>query len=122
METFKRIGAQMMGISVLLGLAGCADTDPYSREGIWRPSGTNEANLRAMVANPADLARGVGDGMGDSHQAEAAIERLRADKVKALPASGIAQISVTGGSSGSGSGSGAAAGGAAGGAAAPGGQ
>ncbi len=115
MANLRRAGARMMGISALLVLVGCADTDPYTREGVWRPSGTNEANLRAMVANPADLARGVGDGTGDSQQAEAAIERLRADKVKALPASGIAQINITGGGSnsgGSGGGSGAGAGGA----------
>jgi type IV pilus biogenesis protein CpaD/CtpE len=104
----KIVGPHLLFISVLLALAGCAETDPYEREGVWRPNGANDANLRAMVANPADLARGVGDGRGNSQQAEAAIERLRADKVKALPASGIAQINVSGSSGGGGAGSGSA--------------
>lgn len=87
----------------LLLCAGCADTDPYEKQGIWHPEGTNENNLRAMIAVPSDLVQGVGDGHGNSRQAVMAIERLRQDKVKDLPASGIAAFNVN--SSGSGSGS-----------------
>jgi type IV pilus biogenesis protein CpaD/CtpE len=90
--------------SVVLLVAGCAATDPYEKEGVWHPAGTNEANLRAMVAIPSDLVSGVGDGHGNSQQAEVAVERLRADKVKDLPASGVAQFSTTGSSGGSSSG------------------
>ena len=42
-------------LAVLLVLAGCNRTDPYLRAGNWRPNGSNAANLRAMVAVPADL-------------------------------------------------------------------
>jgi len=43
-------------------LAGCTAPDSgdvIDREGMWRPTGVNEANLRAMVADPAHLSRGV---------------------------------------------------------------
>lgn len=43
-------------------LAACttpAVVDPFDRDGMWRPTGVNEANLRAMVADPAHLSRGV---------------------------------------------------------------
>lgn len=33
--------------------------EPIDREGLWRATGVNEANLRAMVADPAHLSRGV---------------------------------------------------------------
>jgi type IV pilus biogenesis protein CpaD/CtpE len=99
-------------ISLFLGLlllsTGCTSTDPYEREGVWHPQGSNEANLRAMVAIPADLAQGVGDGHGNSQQAEAAIERLRTDKVKALPASGIAEFNTNSSGAGASGGAGAA--------------
>ncbi len=88
-------------VGVILLASGCAATDPYKREGVWHPNGSNDSNLRAMVAIPSDLVRGVGDGRGNSQQAEAAIERLRQDKVKALPASGIAEFNVSNSGSGS---------------------
>jgi type IV pilus biogenesis protein CpaD/CtpE len=86
------------GLAALLllaaGLAGCDQIDPYTRSGVWRPIGANEVNLRAMVANPADLANGVDAGGEDGQLSTAAVERLRLDKVKALPDSGVAQLNV----------------------------
>ena len=75
-----------------LGVAGCDAMDPYRREGMWRPSSANEANLRAMVASPSDLVRGVSSADGDGQQAAAALDRLRNDKVRRLPDSDIAKI------------------------------
>src|ERR1700722_18591537 len=51
---------------LLLALAGCAQTDPYTRPGAWRPNGANDANLRAMVVVPSDLvlARPAAHGYG----------------------------------------------------------
>jgi len=69
-----------------LALAGCAGlADPMERAGTWQPRGANEANLRAMIANPADLERGEGDPRGRARQAAGAIERLEDDAVKPLP-------------------------------------
>jgi hypothetical protein len=82
---------------VLLTLAACAATDPYMREGVWRPNNANEANLRAMVAVPSHLVAGVA-GPGDVQQAAAALERHRNDKMRLLPDSGIAKIVPVAGS------------------------
>jgi type IV pilus biogenesis protein CpaD/CtpE len=79
-------------------LSGCADlagvTDPYQRAGTWKPSGANEANLRAMVADPADLVHGRGDNVAMGQTAAVAVERLRAGKIKRLPDSGVAEVKV----------------------------
>jgi|SRR5579863_7416630 hypothetical protein len=77
-------------ISVLL-MVGCDATDPYQRDGTWRPNDANEANLRAMVASPSDLVRGV-PSQSDGQQAAAALDRYRNDKVRLLPDSAIAKI------------------------------
>jgi len=51
------------GLLVWLPLAlvagGCIDPEPYNRPGTWQATGANDANLRAMIANPADLTRGA---------------------------------------------------------------
>lgn len=46
--------------------------------------GTNQANIAAMVANPADLVRGRGTGPTSGKTAEAPIERLQTDHDKPL--------------------------------------
>jgi hypothetical protein len=42
-------------------LSGCIATtnDPWNRDGAWRSSGANDANLRAMIADPPHLSRGA---------------------------------------------------------------
>lgn len=76
---------------LVVALAGCNAIDPYIREGTWRPNDSNEANLRAMVASPSDLVRGV-EGPGNGQLAAAALDRYRNDKVRQLPESGVAQV------------------------------
>ena len=78
----------------LLALAGCASTDPLTRDGLWQPSGANEANLAAMVADPMDLVQGKSAEGSDGQRAAAAVARLRLDRVKPLPDSGIAQFTT----------------------------
>lgn len=39
-------------------VGGCA-TEPWDREGTWRATGVNDANLRAMIVDPAHLSRGA---------------------------------------------------------------
>ena len=77
---------------VVLSLTGCDATDPYLKQGTWRPNGANDANLRAMVVSPSDLVRGVDSSQGDGRQAAAALDRLRNDKPRSLPDSGIAKV------------------------------
>ena len=77
---------------LVLSLAGCDATDPYLKQGVWRPNDANDANLRAMVVSPSDLVRGVNSSQGDGRQAAAALDRLRNDKPRVLPDSAIAKV------------------------------
>jgi type IV pilus biogenesis protein CpaD/CtpE len=81
----------LLGAIVVLLMVGCDATDPYQRDGMWRPNNANEANLRAMVASPSDLVRGVAS-QSDGQQAAAALDRYRNDKVRLLPDSAIAHV------------------------------
>lgn len=84
-------------LPILLLSAGCGGIgDPYRREGTWRPSGANEHNLRAMLVEPRDIVEGRGEHGAEGQRAAEAVERLRTDRVRALPASGIAEIQPTG--------------------------
>jgi hypothetical protein len=82
----------MKALLLLLLLGACSITDPYQREGVWRPNGANDIDLRVMVANPQDLVRGPEVSGSDGRQAAAAVDRLRRDKVKPLPDSGVADL------------------------------
>jgi len=96
--TMTRIAALLLPL--LVALAGCDLTDPYIRAGNWRPNGANDANLRAMVAVPADLAVATPASPADGNLAAAAVARLRTETVRPLPDSGLAQITpISGGSS-----------------------
>ena len=94
--------APLLLLPLLAGLSACESIDPYTAEGRWRPLGANESNLRAMVADPAHLDRGVPAARVDAQTATAAVDRLRRDRVKPLPASGVSLINVTGGATGGG--------------------
>jgi hypothetical protein len=85
---------QRLLLIVALALAGCNGPagEPFDRPGTWRLGQDNDSNLEAMVANPADLQRGHGDGLALGDTAAAAVERLRTGNVKRLPASGVLQV------------------------------
>ena len=84
---------KLLIVAALGCLAGCQNIpDPSYRAGTWKPQHVNDANLEAMVANPADLQHGHGDGTAIGATAASAIERLRAGKVKELPTSGVLQL------------------------------
>ncbi|MFN6999003.1 hypothetical protein [Elioraea tepidiphila] len=80
-------------LAAVLLVSGCgAASDPSQREGTWRPSGANAANLRAMIVDPSHLRQGVGDPTGRGRQATNAIERLEDDDLKPLPDIRASQI------------------------------
>ena len=85
------LSGRALACSLLL-LAACDSTDPYSREGTWRPSDANDSNLRAMVVSPSDLAIGVSGSAADGRQAAAALDRQRQDKVRVLLDSALAKV------------------------------
>jgi hypothetical protein len=77
---------------LLLVLAGCKQTDPYLRQGVWRPNGANEANLRAMVVVPSELVSAAPAAPADGGLSATALNRLRHDQVRRLPDTGVAQV------------------------------
>ena len=87
----------------LLLPAGCAAEDPLTREGLWQPTGANEANLRAMIADPGDLVTGAADQRADGSIVAAAVARYRAGKLKDLPDASASRVSPISISTGSGS-------------------
>jgi hypothetical protein len=78
------------GLIVWLPLAlvagGCIDPEPYTRPGTWQATGANDANLRAMIANPADLTRGAQPATASRGEAAAQAAALLGGR--AAPASG----------------------------------
>jgi hypothetical protein len=105
-----RLAGLILSGGLLLATAACGpDVDPLTRQGLFQPDHTNRNNLVLQAANPADLVRGTGVTGADGQLAAAAVERLRADRVKRLPASDIAQVAA--GNSGDNNSSGGAGGG-----------
>ncbi len=83
-------------LPILLAACGADPGDPYTRAGTWRPERVNDANLRAMVADPHDLIIGRDAPSTAGQTAAVAVARLRADRVKPLPDSGLAKVVITG--------------------------
>jgi type IV pilus biogenesis protein CpaD/CtpE len=69
---------------IALLVSGCDALEPYQRAYTWHPTGATEANLAAMVENPADLVHGRGLGQTDGVVAAMAVDRLWHDRVKPL--------------------------------------
>jgi len=88
-----------VALLLVIALASCDQIGPYRREGVWRPGGVNDANLRAMVVVPSDLVLAAPSMPADGGLAAAAAARLRHDRVRPLLDSGLARVvPVTGGS------------------------
>ena len=87
----------MRPLLILLALGACTATDPLYTDAAWHPVGANDANLRAMIADPQDLLNGAPSAVADGGTAADAVARLRAGKVKDLPDSGLAKITLSGG-------------------------
>ena len=66
-------------------VAGCAQVDPFTRDGMWQPEGINERNLAVSVVNPGDLLRGHGETRPQPRMATDAVRRLLAGVPTPLP-------------------------------------
>jgi type IV pilus biogenesis protein CpaD/CtpE len=95
MSAHRRVTSAFGLLALLAMLGGCASTDPLLNPNDWTPSGVNEANIAAQVANPHDLIHGrAATGGSDGETASAAVLRLRAGKVKLLPDSALSDVHV----------------------------
>jgi len=84
----------LAGLAALPLLAGCETppfSDPFARPGSWQPTGINDANLRAMAADPAHLQRGVGTQTSPATLPAAAVGRLNEGQRAPLPRESSAQ-------------------------------
>lgn len=72
-------------------LAACGGGD-FARPGTWQASGVNDANLRLMLADPQDAARGRAATADRAQPASLAIRRLEGDRRRPLPDSRAARI------------------------------
>ena len=88
---------RLLASLIALMVAGCDATDPFLRGDRWHPTGANAANLRVMARVPSDLARGARPDRSNGDLATAAVVRLREDRVRPLPDSGLAQVTPVGG-------------------------
>jgi hypothetical protein len=73
------------GLLLATLVSGCAQDDPYTRDGMWQPEGINDQNLAAMAANPADLLHGHGESRPQPRLATVAVTRLLAGSPTPLP-------------------------------------
>ena len=96
----RRLTLLLRLLLLCAALPGCALTDPQTRPGTWQPTGANDANLRAMIADPHDLVHGQAGSGTEAAVAARAVARYRADNVKDLPDSALAPVSPLPGGSG----------------------
>ena len=83
-------------------LAACTD-DPFERPGTVAPRGLNDANLRAMVVDPAHLRRGLETTTARGDAGSRPVDLLRSGKRPALPGNTSAAPGIQlGGDSGNG--------------------
>ncbi len=83
-----RGAARAAGSALLALLSGCAGPEPFDRPNTWRATGINDSNLAAMAVRPGDLARGRGTAPTDGQAVAAAVDRLRAGRVKSFSDAG----------------------------------
>jgi type IV pilus biogenesis protein CpaD/CtpE len=94
-----RLTIAVLGV---LGGAGCTWRDPYLRNDVWKPTGSNPANLAAMIADPRDLAHGRGGGRVDTKADVLAVERIYEGRPQSLGGGGSVTRSAVGAGEGSG--------------------
>jgi hypothetical protein len=92
--------AGVSALLVLLLTAGCVG-EALDRPGTFRATGANDANLRAMVADPEHLRRGVGADGARGAAAASAVDLLLSGKPRPLPTIGTSIQGLSGGSNGS---------------------
>ena len=68
--------------------------DPYKRPGTWVPEGSNDENLRVLVANPHDLVSGTGQQTSSGAESAPPVARVLAGKRYPLPNLNAATVDI----------------------------
>lgn len=87
----------LLAIVAALGVTGCADPE-IDRPGTWKPTGINDQNLRAMLADPQDLSGGTGALTARGNSASRAVTRLLIDRRRPLLDASVSQVAPSTGS------------------------
>jgi hypothetical protein len=77
-----------LGFVLALGACGTDHYFPgqdFDRAGTWQADGVNERNLRAQVADPDHLTRGVGDATDGANHASRAVRAFNEGRRVPLP-------------------------------------
>lgn len=94
-------------VTIGLPLGGCTQYGAWNSPGMWQPTGSNSANLRAMVADPQDLVAGQGSSTAPGNEAARAVTAFETGKSPSLAStSSYGSSSGTGGMSSGSSGMG----------------
>lgn len=80
----RGILAPAAAVAIVLMAAGCGPQYEIDRPGTWRPTGANEYNLRAMVADRRDLTAGASTTTDRGGGAARAVTRLYTDRRRPL--------------------------------------
>lgn len=99
--TANRLLLSFACLATLLTLAACNSRDPYLRTDVWEPTGANDANIGAMVANPHDLISGRGSPVQNAGEPALAVGHIWTDQPKPLN-NGSSSSSGSGGSNSAG--------------------
>ena len=78
----------LLTVASLTVLASCDRYDPYLRTDVWKPTGSNAANIAAMVADPHDLVSGHGVIIREASEPALAVGHIVADQPKSLQGGG----------------------------------
>lgn len=92
MTSLSRFSAFGPPAALLLLVAGCTNADPIDRPGTWQATGANDRNLRAMIANTADLEVGVAPATERGNAGANAATRLLLERRRPLPAARASDI------------------------------
>ncbi len=90
-----------MPIVLLLTLAGCDSSEQFEKPGSWKlpptGQGSNDANLRTMIADPHDLIVGTSEPGSPAAEAVRPVDLLMTGQRKKAAAINASNIGSTGG-------------------------
>lgn len=78
--------------ALLLAVAACSPEYEIDRPGTWKPTGANDYNLQAMIANPLDLRSGISAPTDRGDGAARAVTRLLTDHRRPLLDATISRV------------------------------